>query len=131
MWNNNNVQFARFIAEAEMAGAFTPEVVRAMCESTDLDIDELTSLNDRAQTVFDLEKIALAQDMDTYEGVLLERFATNTAAQDLARASLKEKAWADTIYILACVQISLDPASETVRKVWPKFVEGLSGGKTA
>ena len=130
MWDDNNVQFARFIAEAEMAGAFTQEVVRDMCESMDLDADELTSLIERVQTIFDLQKLAFVQDTDTYEGVLLERFATTT--QDLGMEGVPHvKKQIDARYQIACARISLDPTSLRVRKVWQKFVEGLSERKTA
>jgi hypothetical protein len=49
VWKNNNIQFPRFIAEAEAAGAFTPEVAQSMADSMDLTVDEVYELVDRAQ----------------------------------------------------------------------------------
>lgn len=43
------IQFPRLIAELEAAGAFTPEVMQNLRESTDLTTDEINQLVDRAQ----------------------------------------------------------------------------------
>jgi hypothetical protein len=48
-WDNNNIQFARLIAEAEAAGAFTLKVMRDMADSMDLDVGYVSELIDRAQ----------------------------------------------------------------------------------
>lgn len=53
-WKNDENQFARFIAEAEAAGAFDDEILRAMSESMDLDIvPYLVQIIDRAQAKWD------------------------------------------------------------------------------
>jgi len=48
-WARNNYQFSRFIAEAEAAGAFTPEVLDDMAISMDLKPFQVCELIDRAQ----------------------------------------------------------------------------------
>lgn len=53
-WDDNTKQFPRFIAEAEAAGAFTPEVLSMMAESMDLDADEVCEIIDRAQETWAL-----------------------------------------------------------------------------
>ncbi len=49
LWSMNNVQFPRLIAELEANGAFTPEVVKSLCDSMDITEEELSDLIDRAQ----------------------------------------------------------------------------------
>jgi len=46
LWENNPIQYVRFIAEAESAGAFTPEVVKEMALNMDLtELDVCTIIN--------------------------------------------------------------------------------------
>jgi hypothetical protein len=52
-WNNNELQFARLIAELEAAGAFTVAVMQDLCVSMDLEKNEVTELIDRAQNHWD------------------------------------------------------------------------------
>jgi len=52
-WKNNAIQFARFIAEAEAAGAFTEELIKEMCLSMDLTPLEIAEIIDRAQEEWD------------------------------------------------------------------------------
>ena len=52
-WNNNEIQFARFIAEAEAVGAFDSLSINAMLESMDLTFAEFNEIIDRAQNVFE------------------------------------------------------------------------------
>lgn len=52
-WLNNGIQFPRLIAELEMAGAFTPEVVQTLCESMDLVEADVMELVERAQVSWD------------------------------------------------------------------------------
>ena len=52
MWNNNEVQFARLIVEAKMAGALTKPVLKDMTESMDLSEKELEVIINRAETTF-------------------------------------------------------------------------------
>lgn len=47
-WLNNQIQFPRLIAEAQVAGAFSGTVVATMAEEMDLTMDELHGLIDRA-----------------------------------------------------------------------------------
>lgn len=61
-WNNNELQFARLIAELEAAGAFTETVMQDLCISMDLEKNEVTELIDRAQKHWDEMK-----DMPTFE----------------------------------------------------------------
>lgn len=52
-WKNDKIQFARFISEAEAAGAFTTEILRIMMDSMDLDIKQVISIIDRASAQWD------------------------------------------------------------------------------
>lgn len=52
-WTNNEIQFPRFIAEAQMAGAFTDEVLKDMATSMDLKMQYVCDLMDRACDVWD------------------------------------------------------------------------------
>ena len=54
-WEDNSIQFPRLIAEAEAAGLWTADisVFNAMCESMDLDTEEVFEIIERAQTVWD------------------------------------------------------------------------------
>jgi len=56
-WNNDSLQFPRFIAEAEAAGAFKPSIIRNMAESMDLQEKDVVELIDRAQAKWDYFKI--------------------------------------------------------------------------
>ncbi len=48
-WNNNKIQFPRFIEEAQAAGAFTPQVIEEMAISMDLRIEEVEEIIERAR----------------------------------------------------------------------------------
>jgi hypothetical protein len=52
-WNNDAIQFPRFIAEAEAAGAFTNEVIKEMRDSMDLNLQQLLEILERAQRTWD------------------------------------------------------------------------------
>ena len=56
LWEDNEVQFPRLIAELDMAGAFTPEVMENLCESMDLSKGEIFELILRATEEFDIIK---------------------------------------------------------------------------
>ena len=56
LWDNDEIQFARLIAEAEAAGAFSYNVLEDMAESMDLSSTEVATLIDRAQSKFDKVK---------------------------------------------------------------------------
>jgi hypothetical protein len=49
VWENDNIQFPRFLAELEAVGAFTPEVYKSLEDSMDLTPDEISELINRAQ----------------------------------------------------------------------------------
>ena len=61
-WNNNELQFARLIAEIEAAGGFSEQLMQDLCTSMDLEKNQVTELIDRAQTRWDE-----AKDMPTIE----------------------------------------------------------------
>jgi hypothetical protein len=61
-WDNNELQFARLIAEIEAAGGFTKRLVQDLCTSMDLEKNQITELIDRAQSHWDG-----AKDMPTVE----------------------------------------------------------------
>jgi hypothetical protein len=52
-WENNAIQFPRLIAELEASGAFTQEICATLCESMDLDMDDLDNLVTRAQDIWE------------------------------------------------------------------------------
>ena len=52
-WEDNSIQFPRLIAEAEAAGVWCDKVgVRLMCESMDLEHEEVFEVIDRAKKEF-------------------------------------------------------------------------------
>jgi hypothetical protein len=51
-WLNNDIQFPRLIAEICATVEFTPEQETALCESMDLDWDEVCQLFERADVVW-------------------------------------------------------------------------------
>ena len=55
-WNNDVLQFARFLAELESAGAFTPTVCETVMNLTDWNAEELDELINRAQAIWDEAK---------------------------------------------------------------------------
>jgi hypothetical protein len=55
-WQNTAVQFPRFIAEAEAAGAFTEDTINQMAWSMDLPEREIYILIDRACEAWDAIK---------------------------------------------------------------------------
>jgi hypothetical protein len=56
LWDDNLIQFSRFISEAEVAGAFPDRVMAEMEENMDLSPEELSELIDRAQTAWEEQK---------------------------------------------------------------------------
>ena len=53
-WENNSIQFARLIAEAEAAGAFNSSMVmQDLSDSMDLTIPQVCEIIDRAQKEWD------------------------------------------------------------------------------
>jgi len=55
-WLDNEVQFARLIAEAEGIGLFTPDATRELCSVMDLAERDLAHLLERARKRFDRAK---------------------------------------------------------------------------
>lgn len=53
LWANDEIQFARMIAELDQLGAFTPEVVASLCTVTDLPEPDLMNVIERAQRRWD------------------------------------------------------------------------------
>jgi|AP59_1055472.scaffolds.fasta_scaffold206655_1 purine nucleoside phosphorylase len=53
-WDDNSIQFPRLIAEAEAAGLWLADVstFNAMCESMDLEHEEVFEVIDRAKKEF-------------------------------------------------------------------------------
>lgn len=52
-WDNNDIQFPRLIAELQMAGAFTPEVMESLKDSMDLEESDIDELMTRADVLWD------------------------------------------------------------------------------
>lgn len=59
-WTDNRIQFARFLAEAEVAGAFAPGVLQVMMDGMDLEEQDLRHIIGRAQECFDDIKSSLS-----------------------------------------------------------------------
>lgn len=64
-WERDDMQFPRVIEEAQAAGAFTEEVLDAMCASMDLERPDLEGLLDRARVVW--------EDLKSGKSPLLDR----------------------------------------------------------
>ena len=67
-WENNELQFARFIAETDAAGFITEELVSTLCEELDLKVGAIVELLDRAQSVYDAAKAALYKATENIPG---------------------------------------------------------------
>lgn len=52
-WNDDTIQFPRLIAELEMAGVFTRKTFKLLCESMDLENENIDELLERAQKTWD------------------------------------------------------------------------------
>jgi hypothetical protein len=61
-WDNNLIQFARLIAEAEIAGGFTEQLVQDLCIAMDLEKDDIWNLLDRAQKQWDDAKATTSEN---------------------------------------------------------------------
>ena len=55
-WRNNQIQYPRLIAELQMVGAFSNEVISEVADSMDLDTSEVHTLIDRACNEWDAIK---------------------------------------------------------------------------
>ena len=59
-WKNNRLQFARLIAELEMAGAFIKKSLMSdLRESMDLTDEQICEIVERASNVWDEAKLAI------------------------------------------------------------------------
>lgn len=56
LWENNEIQFARLICEINAAVSISKKDWRSLCDSMDLNDDEVRSLFDRAHDVFEKAK---------------------------------------------------------------------------
>lgn len=59
LWNNDNIQFCRLLAELDLAGGFTNKVIKNLCEAMDLDKENILELRNRSQNKFDKIKASL------------------------------------------------------------------------
>jgi hypothetical protein len=55
-WQNNQLQYARLIAELEQAGAFTSEIVGTLCIEMDLEPQNIFEIVERACQELDEHK---------------------------------------------------------------------------
>lgn len=53
LWENDLLQFARLISEIEAAGGFNNSLLKTLCQEMDLNLNDLGSLVDRAQAVWE------------------------------------------------------------------------------
>lgn len=55
-WEDDTIQFPRLIEEAQVAGAFTDEVIRNMAEVMDLEVADVVELLERARRKWEAVK---------------------------------------------------------------------------
>ena len=68
LWLNDELQFARLIAEVEANGGFSPEMMHELRDSMDLEFNEITLLIDRAQKRWDDAKERLLRRQEARKG---------------------------------------------------------------
>lgn len=95
-WANNELQFARLIAEIEAAGGFTATLMDDLCKSMDLSNIEISELVGRAQKHWDD-----AKDMPTLEelhadGQLINEWPAGRNNED----SEQEWDWNNRVFIV-------------------------------
>ena len=56
LWQNDKIQFARLISEAETCGLFTKNAYKKLAKEMDLEPDYISELIDRAQMTFQESK---------------------------------------------------------------------------
>lgn len=71
-WADNSVQFARLLAELHMAGGFTSEQEKALCESMDLEPELVTELLERAELEFENIKARSLRDQESHSKMVDE-----------------------------------------------------------
>ena len=55
-WENNQLQYARLIAELEQAGAFNAQMMDTLCLEMDLSPQNICEIIDRASSEWDEQK---------------------------------------------------------------------------
>ena len=88
LWDNNEIQFARFICELEGEGALDMATVERLAEAMDLSVEDVESLMDRAQSVFDASCAKLKADADEVRQLELDLNADYTAHAEAVSAAL-------------------------------------------
>jgi len=56
LWNDNLIQFARLLSEINAVVDIPVSSLKALCESTDMELSEIEELFDRAETVYEASK---------------------------------------------------------------------------
>ena len=59
LWENDNVQFTRLLAEMAGVVSISDENMKELCESMDLTEEEIRSIMDRAVEAFEVHKAKL------------------------------------------------------------------------
>ena len=62
-WNDDAIQFPRLLAEIRANVEFTPEQMRSLCDSMDLEVQQIEELLERADLAFEKIKGNLPADM--------------------------------------------------------------------
>jgi len=63
-WDNDTVQFARFMEEAQAAGAFSEaEVIEGMAESMDLTVEDVQAIAERARLTWAISRLLIRRDI--------------------------------------------------------------------
>lgn len=81
-WANNELQFARLIAEIEAAGGFTEQLVQDLCVSMDLEKNQVTALIDRAQKHWDEAKNMPTVEELHAEGDMTDKYPAGRNNED-------------------------------------------------
>lgn len=95
-WANNELQFARLIAEIEAAGGFTEQLVQDLCTSMDLEKDRIVELIDRAQGHWDEAKNMPTLEELHAEGQLINEWPAGRNNED----SEQEWDWNNRVFIV-------------------------------
>lgn len=56
LWDNNHIQFARLISELASLGVPNSKHLKQLCESTDLSVEEIENIFDRAAVEWERAK---------------------------------------------------------------------------
>lgn len=102
-WQNNNVQFARLLAEIAAAG-LPDDVLNDLCASMDLGPVEVTELFDRAQCAFEKNKLEICPP----ENVKAVEFLKQEINDWANRLAIQERRYSLENGSVLCVKLTDD-----------------------